>query len=155
MCYPACPERLAASRLRNRFERIPGLRLGAHRFRRPRPPVHDPSLHRQRRTRFLSLPQPTSRRLRGTRPCRPAILTLDRRQQPTKILLGMPIRIWVNKQRLDTSDHLRKFGRPFLQVRSRNRITVNHRVIPNTCRHPPSIPDHVAKLTTTRQTLAL
>jgi SRSO17 transposase len=37
---------LAAPRLRYRIERVPGLRLGAHRLRGPRPPVPDPPIHR-------------------------------------------------------------------------------------------------------------
>jgi SRSO17 transposase len=39
------PKHLATPRLRHRVERVPGLRLGAHQRRGPRPPVFDPPLH--------------------------------------------------------------------------------------------------------------
>jgi hypothetical protein len=57
----ATTQRVVPSRLRNRNERTPRLRLGGHRLRSPRPPVHDPPVDRRRRTRLLPLLQPAPR----------------------------------------------------------------------------------------------
>jgi hypothetical protein len=56
--------RMAAPRLRNRQQGIPGLRLGTNQHRRARPPVHDQAVHRRRGTRLLHLPQPARGRTR-------------------------------------------------------------------------------------------